>query len=41
MTSLALDPKPAFPPGLAHETVEREAIRFATLEVIDLRRKGH
>ncbi len=41
MLTLALDPKLALPPGLAHEAVEREAIRFTTLEVIDLRRNGH
>ncbi len=41
MLTLALDSKLALPPGLAHEDAEKEAIHFATLEVIDLRRNGH
>ncbi len=38
MSTLALDPKLALPPGLTHADAESAAIRFATLEVIDLDR---
>jgi tetratricopeptide (TPR) repeat protein len=37
--SVALDPNLALPPGLAHGDAEREAIRFATLEIIDRARR--
>ncbi len=38
MPTLALDPKRALPPGLTHADAEQAAVRFATLEAIDLDR---
>ena len=38
MSTLALDPRLALPPGLTHADAEQAAIRFATLEVVDLDR---
>lgn len=38
MATLALDPKLPLPAGLAHADAEKAAVRFATLEVVDMDR---
>jgi hypothetical protein len=39
MPSVAPDPTLALPPGLSQRAAEAEAIRFATMEIIDQRRR--